>query len=480
MADTARDAGVQALKNDDARGAVEHLTRAVTENPNDAQAYAYLGTAYGKLKMPDKAAECLQQAVRLAPQAVQLRFNLGMALELAGKRAEAVDSYRQALALDGGYDRARQALARLGASADSPAAPAPSPAPAPPATTSMYGAVPNIYGPPPAAAATGKPKPPAPAPMTPPPAPGGPPAAGLGEFAMGGPPAAPPAGGPPPAAASPYGPPPNIYGPSPQKAAPAPPPPAPPGYIPPPPGPPPGYGPSGYAPPGGAGAPAAPAVEAPPGTVHCPCCSQFSRIGMICEFCSQPLPPPPKPVSAPPPVTEDAPERGVVATLQNPERELDRSAMQGNCYLAGMGMGLWWGLIGAVVIVLSSLLQLRNSEVGRFLPVLAAICLMFVAGGSLVYGIIGMIGGGSEEPENLCSNLGIGLGLLTGLTVVPMALSWMGMSPFGVGGLFGLFSCVWVTRQMAKALGANINEWQSTVCVVSSGSGVVMTSSMRR
>jgi uncharacterized RDD family membrane protein YckC len=40
--------------------------------------------------------------------------------------------------------------------------------------------------------------------------------------------------------------------------------------------------------------------DGPPGTIQCQYCFKFAKLGMICEFCSQPLPPPPKQTPAAP------------------------------------------------------------------------------------------------------------------------------------------------------------------------------------
>ena len=48
--------------------------------------------------------------------------------------------------------------------------------------------------------------------------------------------------------------------------------------------------------------------QAPPGTVLCPNCNLFSSVGMLCEYCSAPLPPPPRAVEAPRPAAADPSE----------------------------------------------------------------------------------------------------------------------------------------------------------------------------
>lgn len=51
-------------------------------------------------------------------------------------------------------------------------------------------------------------------------------------------------------------------------------------------------------------------MGAPPGTMQCPACGRFPRIGMLCEFCNAPLPPPPKAAPAPPPAYGPPPGMG--------------------------------------------------------------------------------------------------------------------------------------------------------------------------
>lgn len=114
---TARECGILSLRSGDLPSALEHLREAVRADPEDVEAYAYLGVAYGRLEMLPEAVDCLTDAVRLAPGSAPLRYNLGRALEQLGKPGEARAAYEEALALDAGYERARGALLRL---ADSP------------------------------------------------------------------------------------------------------------------------------------------------------------------------------------------------------------------------------------------------------------------------------------------------------------------------------------------------------------------------
>src|SRR5688572_27848327 len=97
MSNAALQAGIDALKNGDAKAAVNHLVMVLVQNPEDAQAHAYLGMAYGQIQMPEKSLDHLRRAANFAPQNPSMRFNLGTALEQAGQPAEAVVAYQNTL-----------------------------------------------------------------------------------------------------------------------------------------------------------------------------------------------------------------------------------------------------------------------------------------------------------------------------------------------------------------------------------------------
>jgi hypothetical protein len=413
---TAREAGIEALKNGDPKAALQHLTEAVRADANDAQAYAYLGTAYGQLSMFDQAAACLTKAVSLAPQSAALRFNLGMALERAGKRAEAVESYRQSLAVDGSYERARQALTRLGESA-----PAAAPAPAAAATA--------------AAPATAAPAAPAPA------TPAAPAIAGLADFALGpSEPAAPaaytdvtltyaaPGQEPTIATSTPWGASaPTLYG-APAEAP-----------------------------------PQNPWTSAPGPQPMGDWTPAPSTGGGLADYQTAPQRPPSTANSYSP-----AAGAATMTTIEAPEQQMPRSWMLGHCYLSGMSLGVWWGVIGAVVFILNAMLNFTADQMGRMAGVVVVIPLMIVAVGALIYGAVGWIGGQTEEPERTCGNLGIGVGVVTALFLMPLAMSILMV---GVGGMFGT---IVVSRLFGKSLGGRINDMQASVFVVASSSGVAM------
>jgi hypothetical protein len=106
--------------------------------------------------------------------------------------------------------------------------------------------------------------------------------------------------------------------------------------------PPPAPQPGGPAPP-----PAAPA--APPGTVQCPRCGQYSRAGMSCEFCAAPLGPPPRvsgPAAQPP-----APAYGQPQGYPQPGA-FPGAGLPGAMGLPGMGLGAARPHRGALILTL--------------------------------------------------------------------------------------------------------------------------------
>jgi tetratricopeptide (TPR) repeat protein len=81
--------------------AVEHLSRAIRlDNDRRATMYAnfYLGLVYIERKMLDDAQTFLRKAIALAPNLLQAHYELGRAYLLAGRRAEALATWRQAYA----------------------------------------------------------------------------------------------------------------------------------------------------------------------------------------------------------------------------------------------------------------------------------------------------------------------------------------------------------------------------------------------
>jgi hypothetical protein len=157
-----------------------------------------------------------------------------------------------------------------------------------------------------------------------------------------------------------------------------------------------------------------------------------------------------------------------MATVENPGSSLPRSWMLGHCYLSGMTLGAWWGVIGAFVVVMNALLTMTSSQFGhRAGPVFVG-GLMVVAMGMLIYGVVGVIGGMTDDPEQTCHYLGVGVGMVTALFLIP---TLMAMLSIGAGAMIGT---VIVSRLFGRALGGRINEMQSNVFVVASAGHVAL------
>jgi tetratricopeptide (TPR) repeat protein len=62
--------------------------------------------------MPE-AIEHLEQALRIKPDLPEAHYNLGIALEKAGRVPEAIQHYKQALRIKPDFTQAQNALARL-------------------------------------------------------------------------------------------------------------------------------------------------------------------------------------------------------------------------------------------------------------------------------------------------------------------------------------------------------------------------------
>jgi hypothetical protein len=154
-----------------------------------------------------------------------------------------------------------------------------------------------------------------------------------------------------------------------------------------------------------------------------------------------------------------------------PEREMPQSWKTGHAYLAGMGTGLWWGLLGAILIFLTSLLM-PKSELGAHMGVVVTLCAMSLSFGALIYGLIGMWGANSDDPETLCGNCGAALGVLAAVVIVPNV--GLMMSAYTVGA--PIIGPIWIARAFGRGLGSRIAEMDASMTVVTGPSGVAVTS----
>jgi tetratricopeptide (TPR) repeat protein len=92
--------------------AVAVLQDAAASQPDPQPAYLALGRLFLRLEQPAKAEPPLRRAVRLAPQALEARFELGIALYQHGKVGDAAESFREATRLKPDYALAHFNLGR--------------------------------------------------------------------------------------------------------------------------------------------------------------------------------------------------------------------------------------------------------------------------------------------------------------------------------------------------------------------------------
>lgn len=107
---SARDQGLRFLKLGALTEAIEHLTQALDEDPEDVDLYMYLGYAYAKHDEMHKSIDVLEHALDLAPTSAKLHYNLGVAYQKIHNLTQAKDEYMRSLGLDPGYQAAKAAL----------------------------------------------------------------------------------------------------------------------------------------------------------------------------------------------------------------------------------------------------------------------------------------------------------------------------------------------------------------------------------
>src|SRR5438874_1752189 len=110
-----RQQGVEALRGGQIDAAIDALSRHLTSAPDDAEALGWLGVACSQKGLHDQAVPYLDRAAHLQPAMPGLHFNRAVALERAGRAADAAAAYQQTLRLNPSHPQARQRLEALGA-----------------------------------------------------------------------------------------------------------------------------------------------------------------------------------------------------------------------------------------------------------------------------------------------------------------------------------------------------------------------------
>ncbi|HEX8843153.1 MAG TPA: tetratricopeptide repeat protein [Pyrinomonadaceae bacterium] len=90
--------------------AAEAYQKYVRQNPKDAKAYFDMGLAYSKIGKPAEAVKALQQAARLEPENSDYQYELGIAYSKVSQYQESVNALQKALDLNPDNYRAQEAF----------------------------------------------------------------------------------------------------------------------------------------------------------------------------------------------------------------------------------------------------------------------------------------------------------------------------------------------------------------------------------
>jgi len=102
--------GLECLKAGKIDEAIEYLERATARFPEDYQGFNYLGVAYARKEMYNRAVGAFQAALRIRPNVPSIHYNLGLAYQADGLPEMAREAFQNALRLEPSYDKAAEAL----------------------------------------------------------------------------------------------------------------------------------------------------------------------------------------------------------------------------------------------------------------------------------------------------------------------------------------------------------------------------------
>ena len=105
--------GLESLKANDIDKAIEHLEQATTYSPSDFAGLNYLGIAYARKGLYNRAVGAFLAALNLKPNVASIHFNIGLAYQADGFLPEARGEFEKALEIDPSYQRATDALKAL-------------------------------------------------------------------------------------------------------------------------------------------------------------------------------------------------------------------------------------------------------------------------------------------------------------------------------------------------------------------------------
>jgi tetratricopeptide (TPR) repeat protein len=105
--------GISLFEEGDFEHAVPLIEAVSREEPDNYEAFVYLGAAYAHQSRHNASIGALKRAASINPGSAKIHYNLGQAYELGGVPQEAWFEYTRALELDSNYGLARGALVVL-------------------------------------------------------------------------------------------------------------------------------------------------------------------------------------------------------------------------------------------------------------------------------------------------------------------------------------------------------------------------------
>lgn len=105
--------GRDALETGDTQAAIEHLTALTDHAPEFAEGWHARASAFFQADLLGVAMSDLERALTLNPNNYDAIFGLGAILETVGRRKEAYEVYRRALAIHPNHEEVTKALNRL-------------------------------------------------------------------------------------------------------------------------------------------------------------------------------------------------------------------------------------------------------------------------------------------------------------------------------------------------------------------------------
>ena len=105
--------GLECLKANDIDKAIEYLEEATSRSPRDYAGLSYLGIAYAKKGLHNRAVGAFLAALHLKPNVPSIHFNMGLAYQADGFMDEARTEFEKALEIDQSYQRASEAIKAL-------------------------------------------------------------------------------------------------------------------------------------------------------------------------------------------------------------------------------------------------------------------------------------------------------------------------------------------------------------------------------